>query len=93
MTLSECRQNIDRINLKILNLLNERARWALEIRKLKQQQGLPVHQPSREEQILKEMQAKNEGPLGNQAIKRIFEKILAESRKLQTETYANQPER
>ncbi|MDZ7261620.1 MAG: chorismate mutase [candidate division KSB1 bacterium] len=92
MTLNDCRRNIDEINFEILKLLNERARWALEIGKLKKLKGIPNHDPLREEEILKEMQAKNQGPLGKEAVKRIFKLILEECRKLETDRYTNKAE-
>lgn len=92
MTLDNYRSAIDEIDLKILRLLNERARWALEIGKLKTRAGFPIHQPFREEQILNKIQYKNEGPLKNQSVKRIFETILEESRKLQNNTDTNKLE-
>lgn len=85
MTLEDCRRNIDEINQGILKLLNERARWAMEIGRLKKLEDLSLHDPAREERILKEMKTRNEGPLSHQSVERIFEIILEECRKLEAE--------
>lgn len=48
MNLQDWRRRIDEIDRKLVELLNERSRCALEIGKLKQAANLPLYQPERE---------------------------------------------
>ena len=51
-TLDDLRQDIDRVDEVLVRLLNERARCACEIGRLKKEQGIEVYQPDREKQVL-----------------------------------------
>lgn len=83
MNLEQWRQQIDRIDERLLELLNERAQLALKIRQEKRARGLPIPDPEREAQILQRLCALNRGPLDEGAIRRIFTQIVTESRRLQ----------
>ena len=52
MNLGDWRRRIDEIDQKLVELLNERSRCALEIGKLKQAANLPLYQPDRENEVL-----------------------------------------
>jgi chorismate mutase len=80
MTLSDWRRRIDELDSKLVELLNERSRCALEVGKLKQQQNLPLYQPDREKEVLENAERNNQGPLSNAAIRRLFERIIDEAR-------------
>jgi chorismate mutase len=80
MTLADWRRRIDDIDRKLVQLLNERSRCALEIGKLKQAQKLPLYQPDREREVLENAEDANPGPLSNAAIRRLFERIIDEAR-------------
>jgi chorismate mutase len=83
MELGDWRKRIDTLNLQLLELLNERARCALAIAELKKEKSLPVFDPVRENQVFESVLAENHGPLTDQAIRRIFECIIAEHRLLE----------
>ena len=68
-----------------MDLLNRRAGYALEIGKIKKEKGMPIHSPGRERQILERVQELNLGPLTSGAIKRLFERVIDESRRLERE--------
>ena len=51
-TLDELRDDIDRVDEVLVRLLNERARVACEIGRIKKQLGIEVYQPEREQQVL-----------------------------------------
>ena len=89
MDINDCRRHIDEINKEILKLLNNRAKYALKIGKLKQQGNLSVLNKLREENIFQEMQKRNKGPLNNSAIIHIFKVIMEECRNLQIENISN----
>jgi chorismate mutase-like protein len=83
-TLDDLRNDIDRVDEVLVRLLNERARVACEIGKLKKAQGLEVYQPEREKQVLEHVRSiATEGPLGPDAIARLFERIIDEARTLE----------
>jgi chorismate mutase-like protein len=84
MTLDELRRDIDRVDEVLVRLLNERARCVCEIGRLKKESHMEVYQPDREKQVLQHVRAiASEGPLGPDAIARLFERIIDEARRLE----------
>src|SRR5690349_998167 len=83
-TLEELREDIDRIDEVLVRLLNERARVACEVGKLKKDLGVAVYQPDREKDVIRHVRGVAvEGPLGADAIARLFERIIDEARRLE----------
>ena len=80
MDLSDWRRRIDDLDKKLVELLNERSRCALEIGKIKQAEHLPLYQPDREKEVLENVERNNAGPLSDAAIRRVFERIIDEAR-------------
>lgn len=83
MELGGWRKRIDALNLQLLELLNERAKCAQGIAEVKKQKMLPILDAERERQVIEAMLAKNAGPLSDDSIRRIFECIMAEHRRLE----------
>ncbi|MGH8004169.1 MAG: chorismate mutase [Limisphaerales bacterium] len=83
MELDELRRQIDSIDRKLVELLNERARLVEAVGKLKKRLGMEIYTPEREKQILELAAAANGGPFSAAAILRLFERILDESRSLE----------
>ena len=83
MTIDDIRQEIDRLDNELLKIFNRRAELALEIGHIKKELDLPVYDPEREKRIFIKMAAANPGPLDDQAIKRLFERVIDESRTLE----------
>jgi chorismate mutase-like protein len=86
MTIDELRLRIDQLDERLVELLNERAMCALEIGKAKHAKGLEVYQPDREADVLRHVQAcgrRADGPLGPEAIARVFERIIDEARRIE----------
>ncbi len=82
--LDELRADIDRVDEVLVRLLNERARCACEIGRLKRKSGVDVYQPDREKEVLAHVRSvAAEGPLGPEAIARLFERIIDEARRLE----------
>ena len=77
------REKIDALDDRILELLNERARCALSVGKIKRAEGLPFHVPERETLILNRIRELNSGPLSHEAAQRIFRQIIDESLRLE----------
>lgn len=81
------RQRIDEIDRTVLRLLNERAHCANVIGSIKKKLGMPVYVPSREEEVLQNVCASNEGPLPEEAVRRLFERVIDETRSLERRIY------
>ena len=81
--MNECRRRIDALDEEIVRLLNARAACATEVGLLKSQVGLETYQPSREVDVLEHVQSVNAGPLEAGAVRRLFERIIDESRRLE----------
>ncbi|MGM9992617.1 MAG: bifunctional 3-deoxy-7-phosphoheptulonate synthase/chorismate mutase [Candidatus Bruticola sp.] len=72
---NELRTEIDKINSKILNLLNERAGIALKLAKEKAKAGISGYDPVRESLMLDGLVQQNLGPFGDSAVREIFKHI------------------
>ncbi len=83
--LAVCRDRIDAIDVRVLELLNERTRAVEEIGQIKHAANLPVYEPKREDQVFRNITDHNNGPLSNEAARRVFERIIDEMRKIQRE--------
>jgi len=83
MTIDELRREIDRLDSVLLQIFNQRANIALKIGEIKKGRGLPVYDPAREKLIFQRMKAENPGPLDDDAIVRLFERVIDESRRLE----------
>jgi chorismate mutase len=83
MDIDDWRARIDAVDLKILDLLNERASYSLAIGAIKKRLRLPIYMPEREKQIYARLEQENNGPLSNAAVRRLFERIIDESRRLE----------
>jgi chorismate mutase-like protein len=81
--LAGCRDRIDRVDLRILELLNERTKVVEEIGNIKRSLNLPIYEPKREDQVFRNVIENNPGPLPADAVKRIFERIIDEMRTVQ----------
>jgi chorismate mutase-like protein len=83
-TLDDLRNDIDRVDEVLVRLLNERARCACEVGRLKKALGIEIYQPEREKQVIEHVRSVAcEGPLGPDAIARLFERIIDEARSLE----------
>jgi chorismate mutase len=81
--IEEHRRRIDAIDDQLVRLLNERAGWAVRLGGVKKRLGLPVYSAERESQILARVSTRNCGPLEEAAIRRLFERIIDESRRIE----------
>jgi chorismate mutase len=77
------RSRIDRIDDQLVGLLNSRSVCAVEIGRIKRSLGLPVYAPEREASVLERVMRANPGPLDHGAVRRVFERIIDESRRLE----------
>ncbi len=81
--LEEYRVLIDDVDRRIVALLNERTRVVEDIGRVKRQAKLPIYEPRREDQVMANITNSNAGPLTEEAVRRVFERIIDEMRKIQ----------
>ncbi|PYE53058.1 bifunctional 3-deoxy-7-phosphoheptulonate synthase/chorismate mutase [Deinococcus yavapaiensis] len=80
-TIEELRRQIDGINHELLALLSKRAEIVAQIGRIKSLEGKSQshYDPVREEQQLRDLEARNPGPFSNAVIKKIFTEIFRAS--------------
>jgi chorismate mutase-like protein len=81
--LESLRAQLQQTNVALLELLSRRARLVTEVHRIKVREGIPVHVPEREREMLEELLRRNPGPLPEGAVRRLFEAIFSTSRDLQ----------
>jgi chorismate mutase/prephenate dehydratase len=77
------RQAIDEIDENILDLINQRLSLAQQIGDFKKQDGIQITDSGREKEILNRLLRKNNGPMGADGLRNIFNAIIAEGRNVQ----------
>lgn len=82
-SLKSLRSHIDRLDLQILKLVNERASLAADIGRLKNDHGSEVFTPAREEEVFQNVLEMNKGPLDNATVRAVFREIMSGARALQ----------
>lgn len=77
--LQAIRQQIDDIDLQVQVLLNQRAEMAQEVATIKIANGeqTDFYRPEREAMVLREVMARNKGPLDAKEIARLFREIMS----------------
>ncbi len=83
-TLSELRQQIDAVDQKIIRLLNQRAKTAVQIGKAKQKGKKQTYAPDREQKVLGKIVRANEGPFPTAALRNVYREVLSACRSLQS---------
>ena len=83
MTIADWRRKIDELDLRLVEILNERARAAQEIGKLKRNTNMPIYEPDREKIIFENVRKANQGPLPDSELRQVFERIIDVMRNIQ----------
>lgn len=81
--LADCRKGIDEIDRGIVRLLNERTSIVEQIGQIKREMSMSVYEPKREDEVFRNVSESNAGPMPNDSLKRVFERIIDEMRTLQ----------
>lgn len=84
--LSECRQGIDEVDFKVLELVGRRMELSERIGEIKSELGLPVCVPEREAEVLGDR--RNAGRvrgLREEFVRALFELVMVESKRIQSE--------
>ncbi len=77
--LAELRDQIDAIDCRLIEMINERAKLVVEVGKIKRQSGIPIYAPHREAAVLEKVQRLNEGPISNITIEAIYRELMSGS--------------
>ncbi|MGV6825569.1 MAG: prephenate dehydratase [bacterium] len=77
--LAKVRERIDALDEQIQTLINERAAAAAEVADIKQagDGDALFYRPEREAQVLRRIMARNQGPLGDEEMTRLFREIMS----------------
>ncbi len=81
--LTGCRDRINMVDRKLVGLLNERTRIVEEIGRVKRLARMPIYEPKREDEVFENVTSHNRGPLPEEAVRRVFERIIDEMRIVQ----------
>ena len=83
MDIAGWRKQIDELDRKLVELLNERARAARAIGEIKRGTQSPVYEPDREREIFDNIRKHNPGVLPERELMQVYERIIDVMRKLQ----------
>ena len=81
--LADWRTKIDAIDEQIVKLISERAAAATAIGEIKHRSGLAVYEPQREQNVFDHVKRVNPGPLPDQEMQHIYERLIDVMRSLQ----------
>ncbi len=84
--IAKWRKKIDELDLELVKLLNQRSDCAIEIGKLKHKLDIEIYDPRREEEVIGRVWKEANGPLSKEAVKRLFERVIDESRRAERES-------
>lgn len=81
--LAELRDAIDSLDRQILELVAQRVEVVLKVGDYKRARALRVYDPARERDVLDKLSAACRSPLTKETVRRIFERLIDESRRLE----------
>ncbi|HMO14298.1 MAG TPA: prephenate dehydratase [Pirellulaceae bacterium] len=73
------RDQIDSLDHKLIELINERASLVVEVGKIKRDKGIPIYAPHREAQVLEKALKLNRGPIPDRTLEAIFREMMSGS--------------
>lgn len=83
MEIADWRKEIDALDEQIVALVSRRATAALAIGALKRSSSLPVYEPQREQYVFDHVKGLNPGPLDDEELMQVYERLMDVMRKLQ----------
>ncbi len=92
MDIADWRKKIDELDRQLVELLNQRARYAHEIGKLKRNSSMPIYEPDREKIIFQNIAGMNQGPLSQPQLRMVYERLVDVMRQIQREEMAPEPQ-
>jgi chorismate mutase-like protein len=92
--LAAYRKQIDSLDQRIVELIQQRARVVEEVGNIKREAHLPVTVPAREQQVIEKVEdLAAEGPLPAEAVGRIYQKLVEEMRNWEAKLDSAPPRR
>lgn len=79
LSLDELRSKIDETDRQLIDLINQRAKFVVEVGKIKRADGIPIYAPHREAQVLAKVQELNQGPISNLTIEAVYRELMSGS--------------
>ena len=79
MDIDSLRKEINALDSKIVELLNERAKIVLKIGKIKKRNKAQIYVPNREQEVYSRITSQNKGPLTNECLMAIYRELMAGS--------------
>ncbi len=86
--LAECRRKIDALDRQLRDLLNQRTQIVEDVLRMKDVLKMPVHEPNREDHVIRNVTDGNPGPLPSDSMRRMFECLMREMREFQNQRRA-----
>ncbi|KPK64011.1 MAG: hypothetical protein AMK73_04870 [Planctomycetes bacterium SM23_32] len=77
MELDDLRRKVDELDAQIVRLINERARLACRIGKLKQKDNEALYVPARQQAVYDNVAQLNEGPLSDDCLRAVYREIMS----------------
>ncbi len=77
MHISEHRKAIDKLDMQIVRLLNERTKHVLAIGEIKLKAGEEIYVPARERAVLNRIARLNQGPMTNDQLRAVYREVMS----------------
>lgn len=81
--LNKLREEIDKLDRQLIDVLNARARVSLDVGRWKSERDEPIYAPFREKEVMDRIAGGNPGPLPEKHLRSIYREIMSSSRRLQ----------
>jgi chorismate mutase len=88
MDIEGWRKRIDELDLRLVDLINQRAECAVQIGRLKRNSSMPIYEPDREKIIYENIARNNPGPLSNMQLRQVYERLIDVMRQIQRDEMA-----
>jgi chorismate mutase len=75
-TIDRMRADVAKEDRAILDAVNSRLRLVAELKRYKEEAGVPFADPEQERRLLERLAAANTGPLSEEGLRELFETIL-----------------
>jgi chorismate mutase/prephenate dehydratase len=77
--LNELRLQIDAVDRQLIQLINARAQYVVEVGNLKRAAGIPIYAPHRESEVLRRIVEHNQGPISDKTLEAIYRELMSGS--------------
>ncbi|HVJ14122.1 MAG TPA: chorismate mutase [Polyangiaceae bacterium] len=81
--LDALRRAIDDVDRQLLELIAERVKIVLKVGDFKRRRSLPIYDPERERTMIEQLIQRAPQPLNPEIVRRIFERVIDESRRIE----------